>query len=198
MVVYAIVAIAVHALVAWLTGKIVALRERERIAELQRQRCRRAGLPARGPATPGYPGSETAAGYPGRHPARHARLTVSAGSPPARRRTVTAKSASSPGPQVPRGEAVLDDEPMASTALVEPAERQVPADVEPTTTKPSTATCAATRRRTAASEPGDEDHDVARQDRSVELLGLPPRRGRARQVGDQPPRTGVVGPGRCR
>ena len=65
MVVYAILGIAVHALVEWLTSKIVNLRERDRIAARERQRA--AAAAARQPEFPpaaGYPGSAPTAGYP--------------------------------------------------------------------------------------------------------------------------------------
>jgi uncharacterized protein YggT (Ycf19 family) len=56
MIVYSIVGIALHALVEWLTGKIVSLRARQRIAPLQRQR--------QAPAVASPPDAAHAAGYP--------------------------------------------------------------------------------------------------------------------------------------
>ncbi len=56
MIVYAIVGIALHALVEWLTGKIVALRHRQQIASMQRQQT--------APAVASPPGAPHAAGYP--------------------------------------------------------------------------------------------------------------------------------------
>ncbi|HET6919687.1 MAG TPA: hypothetical protein VFI46_09500 [Jiangellaceae bacterium] len=56
MIVYAIVGIALHALVEWLTGKIVALRHRQQIASMQRQQT--------APTVASPPGAPHAAGYP--------------------------------------------------------------------------------------------------------------------------------------
>jgi uncharacterized protein YggT (Ycf19 family) len=56
MIVYAIVGIALHALVEWLTGRIVGLRHRQQLASLQRQH---AAVPVDPrpdvPPTPSYP-----------------------------------------------------------------------------------------------------------------------------------------------
>ncbi len=69
MVVYAILGIAVHALVTWLTSKIVAIRERDRIAARERQRAAAAtARQSEFPPTAGYPGSAPSAGYPGSAP----------------------------------------------------------------------------------------------------------------------------------
>jgi uncharacterized protein YggT (Ycf19 family) len=56
MIVYSIVGIALHALVEWLTAKIVALRHRQQIASLQRQQT--------APAVASPPDASHAAGYP--------------------------------------------------------------------------------------------------------------------------------------
>ena len=60
MIVYAILGIALHALIVWLTGKIVALRHRQQMEAMQRQQA--APSVAYPPATP--PGAPQAAGYP--------------------------------------------------------------------------------------------------------------------------------------
>jgi uncharacterized protein YggT (Ycf19 family) len=66
MIVYSIVGIALHALVEWLTGKIVSLRERERMASLQRQRQAAAGALPPDPAhAAGYPVSTPPPGLSG-------------------------------------------------------------------------------------------------------------------------------------
>jgi uncharacterized protein YggT (Ycf19 family) len=56
MIVYSIVGIALHALVEWLTAKIVALRHRQQIASLQRQQT--------APAVASPPDASHAASYP--------------------------------------------------------------------------------------------------------------------------------------
>jgi uncharacterized protein YggT (Ycf19 family) len=66
MIVYAIAGIALHALVEWLTGKIVALRDRQRIASLQRQRTAvPVGSQPEVPPAAGYPVSAPPPGVPG-------------------------------------------------------------------------------------------------------------------------------------
>ena len=60
MIVYSIVGIALHALVEWLTAKIVALRHRQQIASLQRQQT--------APAVASPPDASHAAGYPASTP----------------------------------------------------------------------------------------------------------------------------------
>ena len=60
MIVYAILGIALHALIVWLTGKIVTLRHRQQMEAMQRQQA--APSVAYPPATP--PGAPQAAGYP--------------------------------------------------------------------------------------------------------------------------------------
>jgi uncharacterized protein YggT (Ycf19 family) len=60
MIVYSIVGIALHALVEWLTGKIVALRHRQQISSLQRQQS--------APAPASQPDAAHTAGYPASTP----------------------------------------------------------------------------------------------------------------------------------
>jgi uncharacterized protein YggT (Ycf19 family) len=63
MIVYSIVGIALHALVEWLTGKIVALRHRQQIAALQSQQT--APAVASRPGAAGYPVSTPPPGHTG-------------------------------------------------------------------------------------------------------------------------------------
>ena len=63
MIVYSIVGIALHALVEWLTGKIVALRHRQHIAALQSQQT--APAVASPPDAAGYPVSTPPPGHTG-------------------------------------------------------------------------------------------------------------------------------------
>ena len=66
MIVYSIVGIALHALVEWLTTKIVALRHRQQIASLQRQQTASAvASPPDASHTAGYPASTPPPGISG-------------------------------------------------------------------------------------------------------------------------------------
>ena len=65
MIVYAIVGIALHALVVWLTDRIVVLRRRQRIAMMRGQQLDESAVPPTGPpGAPGYPASSRPPGVP--------------------------------------------------------------------------------------------------------------------------------------